>query len=75
MQYKVVSFVANLSAKEGSNAAAVQLQLLCNEQAMQGWEFIGLESVDTFIAGSNGCFGFGATPAVRTSFSMAVFKK
>ena len=75
MQYRVMPFVASLSSKEGSSAAAQQLERLCNEQTAQGWEFMGLETVETFIAGSSGCFGIGATPSVSTSFSMAVFRK
>lgn len=75
MQYKVVPFTANVASKEGSQTAASQLEKLCNEMANQGWEYLRLEIVETYVAGSGGCFGIGAQPAVQTSFSMAVFKK
>lgn len=75
MQYKVVPFVASVGTQEGSAAAAGQLEELINEMAGQGWEYVSLESVETYVAGSKGCFGIGATPGVATSFSMAVFRK
>ena len=40
-----------------------------------GWEYVGLESVETYVAGNAGCLGLGATPAQVVSYSMAVFKK
>lgn len=75
MQYKVIPFIAAISHKEGAASAASQLQTLITEQASQGWEYVRLESVETFVAGSSGCFGFGAAPSTTTSYSMAVFKK
>ena len=75
MKYKVIPFVASIGRGQGANAAAEQLQQLCDEQAASGWEFMGLETVSTYVAGSSGCFGIGATPSVQTSFSMAVFRK
>jgi hypothetical protein len=74
-EYKVVPFTASVTNKEGSGAAATQLETLCNDLAGQGWEFVGLETVETIIGGSKGCFGFGATPPMMEKFSMAVFKR
>ena len=75
MKYKVVPFVANVSSKEGSSAAASQLESLVNQMSGEGWEYVRLESVETYVAGSSGCFGIGATPPKVTSFSMAVFRR
>lgn len=75
MQYKVVPFVAALSQKDGASVAASQLEALANRLASEGWEYVGLEQVETHIAGDNGCFGIGATPAKTTSVSMAVFRQ
>ena len=73
--YKVVPFVASVGMLEGSQQAAAQLEALVHQYAQEGWEYVRLESVVTFIAGNNGCFGLGATPSRTTSFSMAVFRK
>ena len=74
--YQVVPFVAKVGSAEGSQAAAQQLQSLISQMSNDGWEYVRLETVQTVIAGSNGCFGlFGVTPAQVTTFAMAVFKK
>lgn len=75
MEYKVVPFVASITQQDNAGKAAAQLQVLATEYAKEGWEYIRLESVETHIAGDNGCFGIGATPAKTTSVSMAVFRR
>jgi len=75
MDYKVVPFVASITQSDGSAAAAAQLQGLVTQFAQEGWEYVRLESVETFVAGTNGCFGLGASPAKMTSVSMIVFRK
>jgi len=75
MQYKVVPFTAAIGQNDDASAAANQLQALANEMASKGWEYVGLEQVETYIAGDSGCFGFGAKPAKTTSVSMAVFRQ
>ena len=75
MHYSVVPFVATVSNAQGSSAAATQLQTLVNDMAGKGFEYVSLESVQTVVAGNPGCFGFGSTPSVLTSFSMVVFKR
>lgn len=75
MQYKVIPFVAAIGQDDGASVAASQLESLTNELAGDGWEYVRLEQVETHIAGNDGCFGFGSTPAKTTSVSMAVFRK
>jgi hypothetical protein len=75
MQYQVVPFVANVGNTQGAAAAAGQLQQLIAHFTSQGWDYVRLESVETVIAGSSGCFGIGATPPVTTVFTMAVFRR
>ncbi len=75
MEYKVVPFVASITQQDNAGKAAAQLQALATEYARDGWEYVRLESVETHIAGDNGCFGIGATPERTTSVSMAVFRK
>lgn len=75
MDYKVIPFKANIGNTDDASAAASQLESLIASHTGAGWEYVRLENVDTFVAGSNGCFGFGATPGRNTSISMAVFRK
>ena len=48
---------------------------VAQEAKNDGWEFMGLENVDTYISGTAGCMGIGATPGQSVSYSMAVFRK
>ena len=73
--YKVVPFVASIGTVEGGLQVASQLEGLIQFHAQEGWEYVRLESVETFVAGNNGCFGFGATPSRMTSYSMVVFRR
>jgi hypothetical protein len=74
-EYAVVPFVAVVAHGKGSEAAATQLQQMIHSYARNGWEYVRLESVETYIEGDNGCFGIGATPPRTTVYSMAVFKR
>ena len=75
MEFKVVPFVAKINQNQTTTAVADQLQALISEHSASGWEYVRMESVDTFVAPDAGCFGFGAKPGYNTSFSMVVFKK
>jgi hypothetical protein len=75
MEHKVVPFIASISHKQGVDSVASQLQALINQQSTDGWEYVGLGTVNTFIAGSSGCFGIGSTPSSSASFSLAVFRR
>ncbi|PTS87607.1 hypothetical protein DBR27_24285 [Flavobacterium sp. HMWF030] len=76
MEYKVVPFVASLDPKKGtSDHVAEQLESLIEHFTKQGWEYIRLEGVSTFIHPDNGCFGIGAKPGYTTTRQMVVFKK
>lgn len=73
MHYIVVPFVASIANNGTVEHAAEQLQALIQHQANLGYRYVRLEKVTTDIAGNNGCFGLGATPATTRSLSMAVF--
>jgi len=73
--YTVVPFVAAIDAVQGSAEAAAQLEKLIQHYSSHGWEYVRLESVETFVAGNEGCFGLGVTPSRLTSYSMAVFRQ
>lgn len=75
MQYRVVPFAASVSAGSSSSTAAAQLEALCQEQARDGFEFVSLETIETHVAGSGGCFGVGAKPPFTSAVSVAVFRK
>lgn len=76
MEYKVVPFVASIDHKSGtSDDVAKQLEKLINEYASQGWKYIRLEGVSTFVNPDNGCFGLGAKPGFTTNRQMVVFSK
>ena len=76
MNYKVVPFVAAIEQKKGtSDDVARQLELLINEYASQGWNYVRLEAVSTFVGPDNGCFGLGGKPGYSTTRQMVVFSK
>ena len=73
-RYRVVPFAASVGTNEGAAQAAAQLESLIKSWSDNGWEYVRLDSVETYVAGSAGCFGLGAVPAQLVSYSMAVFK-
>jgi hypothetical protein len=75
MEYQVIPFTARITNEQGASAAAAQLASLIAENAGQGWEYLRLEQVETNVAGTNGCFGIGATAPYSLSVSMAVFRR
>ncbi|MDI9310436.1 MAG: hypothetical protein QM535_09485 [Limnohabitans sp.] len=76
MEYKVVPFVASLDPKKGtSDNVANQLESLISNFSNQGWKYVRLESVITFVQPETGCFGLGAKPGYTTSRQMVVFEK
>ncbi|MBK0384538.1 hypothetical protein I5M32_16375 [Pedobacter sp. SD-b] len=76
MEYKVIPFIASIDPKTGTSAhVAVQLENLINITASEGWKYIRLESVTTFVNPDNGCFGLGAKAGYNTSRQMLVFVK
>lgn len=76
MEYKVVPFVASIDPKKGSsNHVAEQLESIIKNYVAQGWDYVSLESVTTYVQPDLGCFGFGAKPGYTTTNQMVVFKK
>lgn len=76
MEYKVIPFVASLEHnKRKSSHVAEQLEQLIAEYSSEGWNYVRLESVSTFVSPDNGCFGFGGKPGYTTSRQMVVFSK
>jgi hypothetical protein len=76
MQYKVVPFVASIDSKKGTSAhVAEQLDSLIKKYTTEGWTYVSLESVTTFVQPDMGCFGLGAKPGYTTNNQMVVFQK
>ncbi|MFV8339812.1 hypothetical protein ACNQGL_11120 [Flavobacterium sp. LB3P21] len=76
MEYKVVPFVASIDANKGnSNHVAEQLESLIKHYTSQGWKYVRLESVSTFVQPESGCFGLGGKPGYTTNRQMVVFEK
>ncbi len=72
MEYKVVP----IDPKKGtSDHVAEQLESLIKNFTNQGWKYVRLESVSTFVHPDDGCFGFGAKPGYTTNSQMVVFQK
>jgi hypothetical protein len=72
-KYKVIPFKASVSKTGTSNSVANQLQQTINSQTIDGWEYQGMKSISTFVAGSSGCFGFGSTAGYTTFVQVLVF--
>lgn len=76
MEYKVVPFVASIDPKKGtSDHVAEQLESLIKQYANQGWEYVRLEGVSTYVYQETGCFGIGARPGYTTNRQMIVFQR
>jgi hypothetical protein len=75
MEYKVIPFVASIDSKKGNSThVANQLEEIIKNYSNQGWNYIRLESVSTFVEPETGCFG-GGKPGYTTSSQMIVFSK
>lgn len=77
MEYKVVPFVATANQQNmSSNIIAQQLENLILVQSEEGWKYLRLESVSTYIQPIEGCFGIGQQkPGYMTSYQVVVFSK
>ena len=75
MQYKVVPFTANASRNDNTGTVAAQVQSIIDQYISNGWEYQRLETVETFVKPSNGCFGLGAQPGYTLGVQMLIFKR
>lgn len=76
MEYKVIPFLASTDRKKNTqNQVADQLESIIKHHSDQGWKYIRVESITTFVQPDSGCFGFGGKPGYTTSKQMVVFSK
>lgn len=74
MQFKIVPFTATITREDSSTTVAAQMQHMIDTIG-EGWEYLRMDSVQTSVAATQGCFGFGAQPGYTTTFNVLVFKK
>lgn len=76
MEYKVIPFIPSINRKkENSIEVAKQLEAVISNYNNEGWRYIRLESVETYIIADPGCFGLGAKPGYVAHRQMLVFSK
>lgn len=77
MEYRVVPFSADVSSHQGGSDAASNLQSLINSETSGDWEFVDFEQVQSYKAGSSGCFGtdIGATEPETFTVTMVIFRR
>ena len=75
MKYKVVPFAAAVSNTQDASQLASQVESIISTHAASGWEFVSVSQLQTFKAGSNGCFGIGATPSTTVTTEFIVFRQ
>ena len=75
MVYKVKPFIAKVSNKGSTEDVAYQVEAFIEKESTDGWKFLGCGNIHTNVAGTNGCFGIGATPSASTSVMVIIFGK
>ena len=74
-EFRVVPFIANIALGQGSVEAAAQLQSVIDFESAQRWEYVRLESVETYVRGESGCLGIGGTESRWDRYKMIVFRR
>lgn len=74
-RFKVVPFSAAVSSDQGPSHLASQIEGIISSYTSAGWEYVGVHQLQTFKAGSIGCFGLGATPPVSITTEFIVFRQ
>lgn len=75
MQFKVIPFTASITRDDTSTTVANQMQNIIDANNSDGWNYLRMDTVQTSVAGTGGCFGVGAQPAFSTTYNVLVFQK
>jgi len=75
MEFKILPFTAQIKQNDTSASVASQMQTIIDSKVSEGWQYIRMDSVQTTVAGANGCFGIGAQPGFLTIYNVLVFKR
>lgn len=73
--YKVVPFSATLTSTQDASAVASNLENLISQYTSMGWDYVGVHQVQSFRAGSNGCFGIGGSQPTTITTEFVVFRQ
>lgn len=73
--YKVVPYQAHISHTGSGQDVASGIQQIINQETGSGWTFVQIQELTTFVAGSSGCFGLGATPGTTIYLTVLIFKQ
>ena len=75
MEYKAVPFEPPVSRQGSTASVATALEDAIRANAVDGWEFVEVANHSTVVPGSEGCFGFGATPPYPKTMSAIVLRR
>lgn len=75
MEYKVVSIVPVQKDKETAQHVALELENLIKKYDTEGWEYVRVENLMTWVNPVGGCFGLGQPPGYYSQRQMVVFRK
>lgn len=73
--YQIIPFTAQITRDDHSGKVAAQMQQIIDRQVADGWEYSHMDTVQTAVAATKGCFGIGAQPGYLTSYNVLVFRK
>lgn len=73
--FRVVYISPTTTKTEGGRRVAADLENLIQQNVNEGWQYEGVETISTWIEGSKGCFGIGATPGYANNLQMVVFSQ
>lgn len=75
MEYMVRSISPSLTEAGDKTIVANQIQEVIQKFTDEGWEYVGIEHLSTYVHGSKGCFGFGATPGRNITVQLIIFRR
>ena len=75
MTYKLVPIYPNIANKQTTGDVVTKIEAIINREAGEGWQYMHMETVTTWVAGDTGCFGIGGTPGYNTNLQILVFKQ
>ena len=73
--YRVVYINPTMARNDSGDRVASQLESLIQQNVNEGWEFVSVESLSTWVAGTSGCFGLNAKPGYTHNTQMVVFSR
>jgi hypothetical protein len=73
--FKVVPFQAAISHYGTMHELAASLQIAIDLENADGWDFVQLQELTTWVDGSSGCFGIGAVSGHNRAIPVLIFKR